>query len=240
MYLVRLAPFSKVPVLGPLQISDDPAVHAEWLRNGNNVGLRLEENEMVAADYDTIPGARNAWVRLVQSGLCNLVNKTRRGAHFLFSGRSPTTAEEELDRKGNGHVVWPPSVVRHKDGTKWQYRFVLGDENTKPLPFPEYLFPKAGRKELSTNIEVQANVDRLTLISRAMMYANTMDLSVPHSSIDNALFRLACHMVRNPPNGFGLTIEEAWPIALMFNQRCATPSEDRVIRRKLLEAKKKG
>lgn len=240
MYLVRLAPLSKSPVPGELQISNDPAVHGTWLDAGNNVGYRLEENRRIAVDMDTLEGARDCYRKLVHTGLCNLVLRTRRGAHFIFDGKGETWPDEGWDMKGNGHIVWPPSVVRHKDGSRWTYHFVLGNADTRPLPFPAHLFPRP-KRERSTNIEIQPNDDRLRVISRAMEYAVTMDPSMDHDSPgDGALYRFACHMVRTPPNGFGLAIEEAWPIALMFNQRCQPAWREDVVRRKLVEARKKG
>jgi hypothetical protein len=238
MKYVKLGQFAKSPVKGPLQISDDPAVHKKWLATKHNVGLLMEENGLVTADYDVLAEARAAWLTLVTTMLCNLVTKTRRGAHFIFKGVSESWKIDGFDLKGNGHIVWPPSVVRHDEGSFWKYEFVLGDENTEPLPFPAHHFKKPEHRELSTNIE--ANVDRLRMISKAMAYAATMAPSVAGSGGDHALYRFACHMVRNPPNGFGLMIEEAWPIALMFNQRCSPPWNENIIRRKLCEAKKKG
>ena len=240
MFCVRLAHHSKSPVQGPLQISNDPAVHSDWLRSGSGLGNRLAENGLVAADFDELDKARAAWVQFVRTGLCNLVVLTRRGAHFIFAGTGETWSIPGFDFKASGHVVWPPTVARSKDGCLWQYRFALGDHTTTPLPLPAHLFPKPAAGSGSVTIDVAANADRLQVMSQAMNYASALPASVRENSGDRDLFRFACRMMRQPPNGFGLSIEEAWPIALMFNQRCQPAWPERRLHRTLLDAKKKG
>src|SRR5688572_2409300 len=102
MHLVRLAPNSKVPVKGELQISDDPQVHAEWLRSGSNVGFRLEENGRVVVDFDKdIQAAREHY----RQALCQVIVLSKRGPHFHYSGTDQTRKFEHGDIKANGHVL---------------------------------------------------------------------------------------------------------------------------------------
>ncbi|HEY2415586.1 MAG TPA: bifunctional DNA primase/polymerase, partial [Pirellulaceae bacterium] len=150
MKLIPLAEDSKVPEEGTTiksTISDDPRLHQEWMRD-KNIGFPLEENTVVVADFDGDKEKKISGMDLsrefyrVNKDICKVMVETRRGIHFYFSGTAKTRkividGTRVGDIKGNGYVVFPPSVV---DG--WQYRFVQGFKDfTKLAPFPAHLFP---------------------------------------------------------------------------------------------------
>lgn len=52
-----------------------------------------------------------------------------------------------------------------------------------------------------------------------MKYAQTMDPAISGQRSHSTLFRFCCKMIHRPSAEFGLTIQECWPIALMYNTR---------------------
>lgn len=243
-YLIPLAHLAKCPRRGESwkgMESSDPADHQRWLEEGLNLAFLPELNEAVVVDIDDKRKAREfyrKWKHLLGPLL-----ETRKGIHAFFAGTTRTrklVMDDEVsgDLKGNGFTVFAGSTVKdRKTGELWTYRWVPGHPWSEPLPpFPAELFPDT-KPELQTVIE--PNVDRLRLITKAMVYADLLPPSVSGARGHNAAFRFACKMVRQPPNGFGLAIEEAWPIALMFNSRCEPPWDEASLRRKLIEAKRK-
>jgi bifunctional DNA primase/polymerase-like protein len=230
--MLKLFPNSKVPAVAKGEsidsaTSDDPAEVMRWVKEGYNVGLRLENRTVV--DFDDGKEAARQFVRANQE-LCSIIVETRRGIHLHFFGSTRPRKFPHGDLKSgkNAYVVCPPSVV-----AGFQYAF---KRNGDLQPFPEDLFPDV--RKMSESV-IDPSVDRLRLITRAMAYGETMEPSVSGQHGHTAAFRFACKMVRQPPNGFGLTIEEAWSIALMFNQRCLPPWDEASLQRKLVEAARK-
>src|SRR4051812_27979404 len=112
MKLIPLARNSKSPLAGEdwhNRISDDPAEHARWLRQGLNLGMPLEENVRVVVDFDDKEQAR-AFYRLHRD-LATVCVETRRGLHAHFSGTAQTRQFDGGDLiKGNGYVVWKGTI----------------------------------------------------------------------------------------------------------------------------------
>lgn len=151
MRLIPLAHNSKKPLAGEdwhVRISEDSAQHAKWLSDGLNVGFAVEENGRSVVDFDDKEAAHQ--FRKSHSDICTVVVETRRGMHFHFSGRTTTRKFPHGDVKGNGYVVFPPSVV---DG--FAYRLIADG----PLQaFPEHLFPP-----------VQATRDGVQVVTRGVV-----------------------------------------------------------------------
>lgn len=111
-------------------LESDPAVHEQWIQEGLNVGFPLEENGRSVIDFDEIEPARAFWK--AHRNLCTVIVRTRRGVHFHFSGSTQTRKFAHGDIKGNGYVVYPPSVIDNH-----QYEFIARGELQG---FPESLF----------------------------------------------------------------------------------------------------
>jgi hypothetical protein len=145
MRLIPLAHNSKVPLAGDdwhNRISDDPLVHAEWIRRGLNLGLDIEGSQRVIVDFDDKNAGRDFMRKYPE--LCTVIVETRRGFHFHFSGTTKTRKFSFGDIKGNGYALMPPSIV---DGFQYQ---LLADGPLQPLP--EHLFPvmQATRQGVTT------------------------------------------------------------------------------------------
>ncbi len=135
--LIPLAHGSKKPLRGEdwhERVSEDPAEHAEWIRRGLNIGFPLEENSCSCADFDVKDQARRWW--RLHGNIVSVAVETRRGIHCYFAGQTKTRKFDFGDLKGNGYLVYPPSVV-----DRWRYCFFRN--NWEELqPFPEHLFPE--------------------------------------------------------------------------------------------------
>lgn len=57
------------------------------------------------------------------------------------------------------------------------------------------------------------------LIERARAYVARMEAAVSGSHGHNATFKVAIAL----RHGFGLTLNQAWPLMLEFNERCVPP-----------------
>jgi hypothetical protein len=225
MRLVKLASGSKEPIPGvswKKLISDDPAVHQQWIAEGFNVGFPPAENGCSAADFDIKAIAKEWWIRHHKENLWNVAVETRRGIHLIFRGRTRTRklivdGKEAGDIKGNGYLVFPPSVVRDREtGHLWQYRFVPGFE-MKPLdelrPFSEHLFP-ADR--------VVRGISRETVKSVTAYLAKVESVQGQHGSAGLVRAAAICRdaglseaeaMVRLIAWNQGPTVQPSWSLA---------------------------
>jgi hypothetical protein len=143
MYLIELLPDSKQPPAGRWNISNDPAVHAKWLKERKDMGLMMTENKRVVLDFDG-PGHKGGkelareFFKKYRELLSVIVETPSGGIHFHFSGETQTRkildaeGREIGDVKGSGYVKWI-GTVRGKAYRVLQYG---------PLQaFPEHLFP---------------------------------------------------------------------------------------------------
>ncbi len=73
-----------------------------------------------------------------------------------------------------------------------------------------------------------------TLQERARKYHAKLEGAVSGQSGHSATYHAACVLVLD----FGLSVDDAWPIMLEYNQRCQPPWNERDLRRKLTEANK--
>lgn len=194
MKLIPLSRRSKGPLPGKdwhEDITDDPAVIRRWIAEGLNVGFPLAENGCSAADFDRILAARRFWKE--HNDLCQVVSRTSRGIHVLFSGTAKTgklmwNNEEVGDKKGNGYLVWPPSRVWNREGAfLHEYRLIRGSEITdfsQLPPFPEDLFTAAAVEACSPHVVPEGIRD----VRRYIRGIRAISGSGGH----NATFRVAC------------------------------------------------
>lgn len=223
-YLIPLLRNAKIPPRGVRwkeAHSCDPDVHAHWIRQGN-VGCPMDPNNLVVADFDDLSEA--AAFRAQFPDLATVVARTRRGEHHYYSGRTPTRTSKTADIRGIGaYVVCAPSVV-----SGFRYHFVrLG-----PLqPFPEELFP---RRAARAAVPLVDESDPLRRISRAWAYAKTIEPAVSGHGGHNKTMYFAGALIQK----CGLTVEQAWPIALSWNAHCVPPWSERDLLRKLHEAER--
>lgn len=222
MHLLPLQHDSKKPIKGESwydTMSADMEDHAQWLRDGLNVGFPLKENGCSVIDFDDKEAARKWWREY--GSLVAVAVETRRGVHCFFSGETQTRKFEHGDIKGNGYTVFPPSVV---DG--WEYRFIRN--NWKELqPFPEHLFP-IEKKEV-----IKADCDIYQRIVRARAYVSTVEGAVSGQNGHGKTYRVACKLIKD----FALSVEQALPIMLEFNERCVPPWSTRDLVHKLRSVK---
>jgi len=76
----------------------------------------------------------------------------------------------------------------------------------------------------------------IDLVERARRYVGKMPAAVSGGGGHNATFHVACVLVQ----GFGLSVEQAWPLFAEFNQRCEPPWSEKELRHKLAGADKQA
>ena len=143
MWKIPLQHDSKKPLPGPDwhgRASADLKEHEKWRKKGLNVGLLLEENNLVCADFDILDAARAFFRKYMHDNIFNIVILSRKGAHFYWQGQTKTQklvidGETVGDEKGNGYMVDEGSTVNG-----FTYHAIPGYEwGNDLLPFPAHL-----------------------------------------------------------------------------------------------------
>jgi hypothetical protein len=79
---------------------------------------------------------------------------------------------------------------------------------------------------------IVTNLPREEVIRRAEAYVAKMPPAISGQGGHNKTFAVACRLIQ----GFGLTMEEAWPIIRAYNQRCVPPWKESELEHKLKDA----
>lgn len=180
--LIPLAPNSKLPLKHhswKKQMTDDPAVHEQWLKAGLNIGMPTgEPNGIMVVDYDD----RDSAVRFYRENRERIKAITltpRGGAHFYFRGDG-RNAQGKPDIRGTGGYAVRRGTISGK-----AYREVPGYElrSVEQLTeFQDIWYPK--RKEVAQQIRSDIRNAR-AYIGRIVAYG---------SSGHNSAFRAACRL----------------------------------------------
>jgi len=160
------------------------------------------------------------------------ITVTRRGLHFWFrwggDGPPPNVKGEGIDYKGeNSYVVAPPSIV---DG--FQYEFLQGHGLVPPGQLPVFK-PEWLQKQRK---EVPAVEDEITnRIVRAREYLSKVEGAVSGQHGHNKTMYVAGKLIQF----FRLSIDQALPLILEWNDKCDPPWRIRELVRKLEQAQLK-
>jgi hypothetical protein len=211
---LKLAHNSKKPVRGDWQLSPE-------LWEGFNNGLTLKDRTVV--DFDVLEEARNFWRRY--RDLCTYAVRSIRGVHFHFEGETQARKFAHGDIKSGEHayVVIPPSIVAGVE-----YKYICQGELQE---FPEDLFPKI---EKEIHHEVIEETDVLRRITRARLWLATVDPAVSGQNGHKTFFRACAKMFQM----FDLSISEAYPLILEYNERCLPSFSEAEVLHKLSDAAK--
>ena len=83
---IHLARNSKKPVANGFEtITDDPAIHQQWIAQGDCIGLMLGPNGLSAVDFDNKRAGREWWAAHVAENVFNVASETAT-EFILFSG----------------------------------------------------------------------------------------------------------------------------------------------------------
>jgi len=211
----------KKPVFAGWQeiASSDPAKNEEWFAVYRyNVGLLTgERNGIVVLDFDDLEMARE-FFKQFREKIRAIMQTPRPGIHFPFRHPGGHVGNAVKMRIGNlladirgdgGYVVSPPSMNHG-------YHFVDGFElDPKKLEVfdPRWIEQKEVKRQ---KIEED---DTMRRIYRAMKWAEKVEPAVEHKGWHNKLFYFCCAMFQK----FGLTVDQAYPLILAYNQKCKPP-----------------
>jgi len=231
--LFPLSPNSKIPPAGvswKTTGSEDRAVQRKWRASGNNLGFPTGSvNGAVVIDFDDKALAR-LFYRGNRAELGTMV-ETRKGVHFYFRiGETVVRNSQKKDgfpydvRGEGGYVVYPDSIV---DG--WTYKFVRGhgeiDLARLPLLKPELIPPPAPKAKAIDD-------EPMRRIYRARLWIQKVPGAVSGQGGHAATWRVACHLTGR----FGLSVTEAMPLMLEWNDGCKPPWSFYELSRKLNQA----
>jgi hypothetical protein len=150
----------------------------------------------------------------------------------------PGEPKTELRFQAKGaQTVLPPS--RHPDGGRYAWTPGHGPEEIPCAIMPPWLIGQLKvdeqRNGHSANGKAAPTGDRTRILNRAAAYVAKMPSAISGQGGHDQTFAVACALVL----GFGLTVDEAWPIMEVYNERCEPPWTDKELLHKLTDADKK-
>lgn len=233
MYLFPLEPNSKLPPAGvswKSLVSQKKADHENWRHRGRNLGFPTGAvNGVCVIDFDDKDKARE-FFKMNKLELKTMV-ETRKGVHFYYRlGPLEVRNSQKKDgypydvRGEGGYVVYPDSQV---DG--WTYKFVRGHGQVELVSLPliraELIPPAADRAKPIED-------EHLRRVYRARLWIQKVPGAVSGQGGHNATYRVACHLVQR----FGLSVTEAMPLFLAWNDTCKPPWSFHALSKKLNDA----
>jgi len=217
-------------------------------RIDDNVGIVCGDiSGVIAVDGDSENAV--AFIRR-ELPVTPMVSTTGKGEHHFFKSPGfavPPGAKLKglpLDLRGDGsYVVAPPS--KHYTGRTYTWVHEPTREMLKDLPVfePTWLAP-AGEKSAwrGRDIVVDPLEDRAKTIRRALgavMSSKTPEAIAGQYS-HNRFFSIACLLTHDPPDGFGLSEQEALPVLMAYNtMKCKPGFNDKEVAHKLSDAIRK-
>lgn len=237
MWLFPLEPNSKLPTAGvswKRLLSESASDHMLWRKEGRNLAYPTgSPNGVCVIDFDDKQKAREFFT--ANKGVLKTMVETRKGVHFYYRvDKLDVRNSQKKDgypydvRGEGGYVVYPDSTV---DG--WTYKFVKGHGPApiSGLPLiPVELIPRAADKAKPVVDE------HLRSVYRARLWIKKVPGAVSGQGGNRATFRVACHLVQR----FGLSISEAMPLMLEWNDTCKPPWSFNQLTLKLNDAVTKG
>ena len=220
--------FSRHPTRGELGVWFPPNYQG-------NVGLITgEQSDLVVVDHDTREDAEWWWKRFGKTPF--IVKTGKQGFHFYYRypkgekiGCRVGLWNRKSDLRANGgYVATYPSI--HPE-TKQMYEWVemaeCIDMTAMTIFDLEWIMDRP-RVEIS-NVPCVHESDRVRLIHRAESYAATIDPAISGEQGHNKMLYFCGKMLQF----FGLSVEEALPIILRYNERCQPPFSMREVLHKI-------
>jgi hypothetical protein len=207
----------------------------EWFRHRCNVAILC--TGMVLFDCET---PEKAEVVLRQCGDTPYKVRTGGGGvHLAFRRRKGSLLTNQVRIKGldidirtdGGLAIIPNSVT-----TKGRYEWLTsGLLPISELPVAHIGWTRERKKKAMPTIEIAGD----HMVERARSYLACVEGAISGQGGHNTTFRVACKLTHFPPLGFGLGLEQAWPLLKEWNEQCEPPWSDRELLHKLEDAIKK-
>lgn len=160
-------------------------------------------------------------------GGLHLYYAMRRGVHY---GNAVQIKGKAIDlRCEGGYAVCPWS--RNESGTP--YSWEGGPVNAADLPPIKVAWLRRRKKRCQVPAH-WATVDSATAVRRARSYLARIEGAISGRRGHNRTFRVACVLAVK----FGLTLEQAWPLFVEWNEQCEPPWSEKELLHKLQDALK--
>lgn len=160
---------------------------------------------------------------------------TAKGEHWYYRhcgrfrvGNRAKVGGLALDVRGSGgYVCCPPSL--HWTGHRYSWVNEPTAEMLKELPTFDPSWIGEERTLAKSRIVVDPQEDRMRVIRRAMLYVDRMPPAISGQNGHTAMLRVVDKTLRS----FRLSISEALPIILAYNDRCEPPFSEKELRHKI-------
>lgn len=220
----------------PRKASNDPERLREWFGSEErNIGLLCGEVAVVDIDADENRSKGRDFFKMHRNRIKSIV-LTPHGEHFFFRSDGleiPNAVKTTIDgivcdfRSRHGYVIHPASSISGN-----LYKYVEGFELPKPLklePFDPKWIPQKETKAKSI-----VEDDMLRRITRARFWLAKHEPAISGQGGHKQMFSACCWMFQR----FGLTVSEAWPLILEYNERCVPPFSESELKHKIQDAAK--
>jgi len=166
--------------------------------------------------------------------------KTPRGLHLGYRRRLGVVLQNrvkvrglDIDIRTDGGLEIIPNSVTERGRYEWLGPGLLPNAD---LPVAKVGWTRERRRRTKPTIEVSA-VEGMA--RRARAYLACVEGAISGQNGHKRTFRVACKLTHPPPRGFGLSLQEAWPLMKEWNEQCEPPWSDRELLHKLEDAIKK-
>lgn len=213
------------------------ALFREWFLN-RRTNIAIITTGMVVFDCEEIAKAK---LVLDACGDTPHQLKTPRGVHLGYRRRKGVAVcnqvrirGEPIDIRTDGGLEMIPNSETEHGRYEW-----IGDgiHPLSQLPVARIGWTRERHRQLMGSI-VACDPDVMT--QRARAYLACVEGAINGQRGHDRTFRVACKLTHPPPRGFGLTIMQAWPLILLWNEQCEPPWTERELLHKLQDALKKS
>jgi hypothetical protein len=143
--------------------------------------------------------------------------------------------DQPIDIRTDGGLELIPNSHTADGGYEWLGEGLLP---TAELPLAKVAWTRERtRRRVTANILPVPGED--LMVRRALAWVACVEGAVSGQNGHGKTFRVCCKLTHSPPDGFGLTHEQAWPILLLYNAVCEPPWSEKELEHKLSDAIRK-
>lgn len=208
-----------------------------WFSQPCNVAILT--NDMVVFDCDDPELAERV---LKECGdTPHKVQTPRGGQHLGYRARKGVAVGNSVKVKGldldirtaGGIEVIPSSWTEHGEYA-WLGSGLLP---VAELPLAKVAWTRERVKKRVQSLVIDSSMD--VMVRRARAWVACVEGAISGQGGHRRTFRVACKLTHPFPEGFGLSIEQAWAIIKEWNEQCEPPWSGRELTHKLEDAIKK-
>ena len=239
---IPIVPGLKIPVIGWRRYqTESPTLedyHAWFEGTRNNIAVVC--GDLIIVDVDDM---NEVDFVLGNCGKTEPMTRTPRGGiHLPYRARKGVHVPNHVEVKGHKidlRALGGIAVIPHSQTEKGRYKwFGQGLPPLCDLPVFKVSGMRERNKRRLQSVVIESSPD--VMVRRARAWLACVEGTITgQGGCHNKTFRIACKLTHNPPLGFGLTFEQAWPLFEEWSEiQCEPPWTDRELEHKLRDALK--